>query len=123
MKKMQVTIEKMHYEPYPIKDMITAWEVEYTVEYDAATEFLSSLRNNISRLKKLFDTKSEWNYEIANADINLDGYPLVVNEETLETTRDNVYAGGDAVTGAATVILAMGAGKQAAASIHEKLSK
>ena len=48
---------------------------------------------------------------------------LVVNEETLETTRDNVYAGGDAVTGAATVILAMGAGKQAAASIHEKLSK
>lgn len=47
---------------------------------------------------------------------------LVVNEDTLETTRENVYAGGDAVTGAATVILAMGAGKQAAASIHEKLS-
>ena len=37
---------------------------------------------------------------------------LVVNEDTLETTRENVYAGGDAVTGAATVILAMGAGKQ-----------
>ena len=48
---------------------------------------------------------------------------LVVNEDTLETTRENVYAGGDAVTGAATVILAMGAGKQAAASIHERLSK
>ncbi len=48
---------------------------------------------------------------------------LVVNEDTLETTRENVYAGGDAVTGAATVILAMGAGKQAAESIHEKLSK
>ena len=48
---------------------------------------------------------------------------LVVNEDTLETTRDNVYAGGDAVTGAATVILAMGAGKQAAASIHVRLSK
>ena len=48
---------------------------------------------------------------------------LVVNEDTLETTRDNVYAGGDAVTGAATVILAMGAGKQATASIHERLSK
>lgn len=47
---------------------------------------------------------------------------LVVNEETLETTRENVYAGGDAVTGAATVILAMGAGKQAAASIIERLS-
>lgn len=47
---------------------------------------------------------------------------FVVNEETLQTTREGVYAGGDAVTGAATVILAMGAGKKAAASIHEYLS-
>jgi len=46
---------------------------------------------------------------------------LVVNEDTLETTRDKVFAGGDAVTGAATVILAMGAGKTAAKSICEKL--
>ncbi|MBR2213019.1 MAG: NADPH-dependent glutamate synthase [Eubacterium sp.] len=46
---------------------------------------------------------------------------LMVNEDTLETTRDNVYAGGDAVTGAATVILAMGAGKQAAENIDKKL--
>lgn len=38
---------------------------------------------------------------------------LVVNEDTMQTTREGVYAGGDAVTGAATVILAMGAGKQA----------
>lgn len=48
---------------------------------------------------------------------------LVVNEDTLETTRENIYAGGDAVTGAATVILAMGAGKKAAAAIDEALSK
>lgn len=48
---------------------------------------------------------------------------LVVNEETMQTTREGVYAGGDAVTGAATVILAMGAGKQAAKSIDEYLSK
>ena len=48
---------------------------------------------------------------------------FIVNEETMETSRDNVYAGGDAVTGAATVILAMGAGKAAAKAIHEKLSK
>jgi glutamate synthase (NADPH/NADH) small chain len=48
---------------------------------------------------------------------------LLVNEDTLETTRTGVYAGGDAVTGAATVILAMGAGKKAAASIDEKLTK
>lgn len=48
---------------------------------------------------------------------------LVVNEDTMQTTREGVYAGGDAVTGAATVILAMGAGKQAAKSIYEYLSK
>jgi len=44
---------------------------------------------------------------------------LIVNEENMETTRQGVYAGGDAVTGAATVILAMGAGKKAAAGIHQ----
>ena len=49
---------------------------------------------------------------------------LIVNEETNgATTRDMVYAGGDAVTGAATVILAMGAGKQAAKAIDEYLNK
>ena len=46
---------------------------------------------------------------------------IVVNEDGL-TSRDHVYAGGDAVTGAATVILAMGAGKTAAKAIHEALS-
>ena len=48
---------------------------------------------------------------------------LVVNEDTMQTTREGVYAGGDAVTGAATVILAIGEGKQAAQSIDEYLSK
>ena len=38
------------------------------------------------------------------------------------TTKEGVYAGGDAVTGAATIILAMGAGKKAARSIDEYLS-
>jgi glutamate synthase (NADPH/NADH) small chain len=42
---------------------------------------------------------------------------IITNEETGESTRKNVYAGGDAVTGAATVILAMGAGKKAAKAI------
>lgn len=46
---------------------------------------------------------------------------LIVNEDTNETTRQGIYAGGDAVTGAATVILAMGAGKKAAKSIDEYL--
>ena len=45
---------------------------------------------------------------------------LIVDEEGM-TTRDRVYAGGDAVTGAATVILAMGAGKKAAAAIDKAL--
>ena len=47
---------------------------------------------------------------------------IVVNEAGL-TSHQNVYAGGDAVTGAATVILAMGAGKLGAKSIDEALSK
>ncbi len=46
---------------------------------------------------------------------------LIADEDGL-TTKENVYAGGDAVTGAATVILAMGAGKKAASAIHENLS-
>ncbi len=44
---------------------------------------------------------------------------LIVEEETGLTSREGVYAGGDAVTGAATVILAMGAGKTAAKAIDE----
>ena len=47
---------------------------------------------------------------------------LVVREDTLHTSREGVWAGGDAVTGAATVILAMGAGKQAAREIDEFIS-
>ena len=46
---------------------------------------------------------------------------IVADEETGKTSMDAVYAGGDVVTGAATVILAMGAGKKAAAAIHEYL--
>ncbi|KZL94275.1 glutamate synthase [NADPH] small chain [Clostridium magnum DSM 2767] len=48
---------------------------------------------------------------------------IVAQEETGLTSREGVYAGGDAVTGAATVILAMGAGKKAAAAINEFLRK
>ncbi len=44
---------------------------------------------------------------------------IIVNEETGLTSREGIYAGGDAVTGAATVILAMGAGKTAASAIDE----
>ena len=46
---------------------------------------------------------------------------IVAEEETGKTSKDGVYAGGDAVTGAATVILAMGAGKAGARGIDEYL--
>ena len=48
---------------------------------------------------------------------------IVADENNGKTTKEGVYAGGDAVTGAATVILAMGAGKAAAKGIDEYLSK
>ena len=46
---------------------------------------------------------------------------IIAEEETGKTSKDGVYAGGDAVTGAATVILAMGAGKAGAKGIDEYL--
>jgi glutamate synthase (NADPH/NADH) small chain len=47
---------------------------------------------------------------------------IEADPETLRTSRQGVFAGGDIVTGAATVILAMGAGRKAAASIHQYLT-
>lgn len=54
--------------------------------------------------------------------LNERGY-IVVDPETGATSKEGVYAGGDIVTGAATVILAMGAGRRAAAAIHEYLKR
>lgn len=48
---------------------------------------------------------------------------IIVDEATMKTTKEGVYAGGDIVTGAATVILAMGAGKKAAQAIHKALQQ
>ncbi|MCQ2158284.1 MAG: NADPH-dependent glutamate synthase [Bacteroidales bacterium] len=48
---------------------------------------------------------------------------IVADEQTGRTTREGIFAGGDAVTGAATVILAMGAGRKAAAAIDDYLSR
>jgi glutamate synthase (NADPH/NADH) small chain len=48
---------------------------------------------------------------------------IIVDEQTGATSKPGVYAGGDVVTGAATVILAMGAGKKAAAAIDEYLQQ
>lgn len=48
---------------------------------------------------------------------------IVVNDDTMQSSLDNLYAGGDIVRGGATVILAMGDGRRAARSMHETLSK
>ena len=60
----------------------------------------------------------------ATPDLHTDrrGY-IVADSETLSTSKPGVFAGGDIVTGSATVILAMGAGRRAAAAIHDYLEK
>ena len=58
----------------------------------------------------------------AGLEVNKHG-GIIVEEATGKTSKEGVYAGGDAVTGAATVILAMGAGKTAAEAIDEYLNK
>ena len=59
--------------------------------------------------------------ETPDMQLNRWGY-IVTDEKTGKTTKKGVWAGGDIVTGAATVILAMGAGRQAADSIHDYLT-
>ncbi|NLX40749.1 MAG: NADPH-dependent glutamate synthase [Bacteroidales bacterium] len=62
---------------------------------------------------------------IANTTVGLDTnrYGCIIADDLGATSRPGVFAGGDAVTGAATVILAMGAGRKAAAAIDEYLKK
>jgi glutamate synthase (NADPH/NADH) small chain len=54
--------------------------------------------------------------------VNKNGTIFVSDVQTGKTSKDKVWAGGDVVTGAATVILAMGAGRAAARSMHEYLT-
>ena len=54
--------------------------------------------------------------------LEADKHGCLIADEKGKTTREGVYAGGDAVTGAATVILAMGAGRTAAKAIDEYLT-
>jgi len=58
--------------------------------------------------------------QTAGLELNKRGY-IVADLETGKTTKPGVWAGGDIVTGSATVILAMGAGRKAANSMHEYL--
>ncbi|MBR4910354.1 MAG: NADPH-dependent glutamate synthase [Clostridia bacterium] len=56
-------------------------------------------------------------------DIAVTNRGCIIVDENMQTSKENVYSGGDAVSGAATVIGAMGAGKRAAAAIDKKLSE
>lgn len=90
--------------PVPIKDS------EYNLEVDTVVMSIGTSPNPLIK------------NTTAGLEVNSRGC-IVVEEATGATTKDCVYAGGDAVTGAATVISAMGAGKAAAKAIDEKLSQ
>lgn len=83
---------------------------EFTIDTDAVIMALGT------RLNNLISNTTEGLELTKKGGINAD-------EETGATSIEGVFAGGDAVTGAATVIKAMGAGKKAAAAMHEYLSK
>lgn len=83
---------------------------EFEIEADAVIMALGTKLNTL-----ICDTTE-------GLDLNERG-GLKASDETGATTREGVFAGGDAVTGAATVIKAMGAGKKAAAAMHEYLQK
>lgn len=88
--------------PEPIKDDI------YELPTDLAIVALGTRSNPILLDATPNLNKNKWGY-------------IVVDEETGETSIPNVFAGGDIVTGAATVILAMGAGRRAAQEIAKRL--
>ena len=83
---------------------------DYTVEYDTVIVSIGNASNPlIKRTTPEIETNRRGNF--------------IVNEETCETSMKGVYAGGDIVLGAATVILAMGQGRKAAAAINEYLKE
>ena len=83
---------------------------DYTVEYDTVIVSIGNASNPlIKRTTPDIETNRRGNF--------------IVNEETCETSVKGVYAGGDIVLGAATVILAMGQGRKAAAAINEYLKE
>jgi len=89
--------------PVPVKDS------EFVIDVDTVVVAVGTMANPIVPAT----TKG--------LETNKQGY-IITKDEKGETTRKGVYAGGDIVTGSATVILAMGAGRKAAGAIHEYLS-
>jgi len=89
--------------PVPIPDS------EFLLEVDTVVVSVGTMANPIVPSTTPGLETNRWGY-------------IVTRGESGETTRQGVFAGGDIVTGSATVILAMGAGRQAAAAIHAHLS-
>jgi len=83
---------------------------EYTIEVDTVIMSLGTSPNPLIASTTTGLDTNKWQC-------------IVADEEKGQTSKAGVFAGGDAVTGAATVILAMGAGKAAASGIHEYLSE
>ena len=95
--------EKGRRRPIPVPDS------SFTIEVDTVIMALGTSPNPLIRM--------------ADPTLRVNDHGcFVVDEATMQTSQENVYAGGDAVTGAATVIQAMGAGKRAAKAIAEKLN-
>ena len=88
--------------PIPIKDS------EYNVEIDMAVIAIGNGSNPIIQKTTPDLEFNKWGN-------------IIVNEATMKTSKEGVFAGGDIVTGGATVILAMGAGRKAAKAINEYL--
>jgi len=89
--------------PVPIKGS------EFIMEVDAVIMSLGTNANPLLSEATPGLELNKWDY-------------IIADEETGKTSLEGVYAGGDIVTGSATVILAMGAGRQSARAIHEYLS-
>jgi glutamate synthase (NADPH/NADH) small chain len=89
--------------PVPIKGS------EYVIDVDTVVVAVGTVANPIVPATTKGLEVNKWGY-------------ILTKDETGLTSREGIYAGGDIVTGAATVILAMGAGRKAANAIHEYLS-
>ena len=88
--------------PVPVKGS------EFVIDIDTVVVAIGAGANPLVQSTTPGLNTNKWNY-------------IVADEETGQTSREGVFAGGDIVTGSATVILALGAGRKAARAIHQYL--
>jgi glutamate synthase (NADPH/NADH) small chain len=81
---------------------------EFVIDIDTVVVAIGAGANPLVQSTTPGLNTNKWNY-------------IVADEESGQTSREGVFAGGDIVTGSATVILAMGAGRKAARAIHQYL--